>query len=180
MKKIIMEKLTIKQEKFCQEYLINLGNASKAYRVAYNASKMKDKQVWEEASKLLATPKVAQRVAELSEEALKRNNITVDKVLNEIATIAFLDMKEFYCEDNRLKSIHEIEETARRAIHSITTREERNKVTDDIEIIHDIKTIKSSDKLKALELLGKYLKMFTDKVEHSGTLEVIDPFKKTI
>ena len=48
------KKLTLKQEKFCQEYVKNGGNASAAYRSAYNASKMKDETVWVKASMLLS------------------------------------------------------------------------------------------------------------------------------
>lgn len=51
--------MTPKQEKFCHKYL-ELGNASEAYRLVYSCTRMKEKQVWEEASKLLKRPKVAQ------------------------------------------------------------------------------------------------------------------------
>ena len=56
--------LTAKQEAFAQAVASGL-NQSDAYRKAYNAEKMSDKQVWEEASKLFSNPKVAPRVAEL-------------------------------------------------------------------------------------------------------------------
>ncbi len=54
--------LTAKQEAFCREYL-RCGNASAAYRLAYNAENMRDKQIWEEACKLKASPKVSQRIS---------------------------------------------------------------------------------------------------------------------
>lgn len=60
--------LTKKQEIFAKEY-VKLDDASAAYRIAYSTSKMKDKQVWEEASKLLKHPKVSQRVKELQKVA---------------------------------------------------------------------------------------------------------------
>jgi len=59
-------KLTPKQETFCQKF-IELGNASEAYRTAYNATKGTDKTIWESASKLLANPKVAARVQAASQ-----------------------------------------------------------------------------------------------------------------
>jgi hypothetical protein len=56
--------LTAKQEAFAQAVADGMTQ-SDAYRQAYNAEKMSDKQVWEEASKLFSNPKVSQRVAQL-------------------------------------------------------------------------------------------------------------------
>ena len=56
--------LTAKQEKFAVGVAAGLTQ-SDAYRIAYNASGMQPKQVWEEASKLRRKPKVAQRIEEL-------------------------------------------------------------------------------------------------------------------
>lgn len=64
-------KLTAKQEAFSQEYVRNGGDASAAYRKAYDASRMKPESVNVNASKLLKNAKVAPRVAELQEKARK-------------------------------------------------------------------------------------------------------------
>ena len=56
-----MPKLTIKQEKFVLKYL-ECGNASEAYRFAYNCSKMSDNAIWNAASILMDDPKVTQRI----------------------------------------------------------------------------------------------------------------------
>ena len=58
------EKLTVKQETFCIE-VIKEPSQSDAYRIAYNAKNMSKKQINEEASKLMSTPKISQRVKEL-------------------------------------------------------------------------------------------------------------------
>lgn len=69
--------LTPKQEAFCLAYL-KTGNASEAYRQSYSASRMSDKQVWEEASKLLKNPKVAQRVEELRAPVRAKAQLTLE------------------------------------------------------------------------------------------------------
>ncbi|EMB3069436.1 terminase small subunit [Pseudomonas aeruginosa] len=69
--------LTPKQEAFCLAYL-ETGNASEAYRQSYSASRMSDKQVWEEASKLLKNPKVAQRVEELRAPVRAKAQLTLE------------------------------------------------------------------------------------------------------
>ena len=60
--------LTNKQEIFCKEY-VKLDDASAAYRIAYDASKMKDTTINETASRLLKDSKVATRVSELKKIA---------------------------------------------------------------------------------------------------------------
>ena len=70
--------LTQKQENFCLAY-IKTGNASEAYRQAYNAEKMSEKQIWEESSKLNSNPKVAQMVQELRDKAESKAIITLEQ-----------------------------------------------------------------------------------------------------
>jgi hypothetical protein len=86
-------KLTLKQERFCQAYIECQGNASEAYRRAYDAERMKDKQIWEEACKLLKTPKVSQRVAQLKAQHRERHEITVDDLVAELEEARAIAMK---------------------------------------------------------------------------------------
>lgn len=78
--------LTPKQEKFCQLY-IELGNASEAYRQAYNCSKMTEKTVNEEAIRLLNNPKITPRIEELKNTHQQRHNISIDKLLDRLDRI---------------------------------------------------------------------------------------------
>ena len=76
-------KLTPKQEKFCQVY-IETGNASEAYRQAYNASRTKPEVVAVKASQMLANGKVAVRIDALRALHQKRHEITVDDLVAEL------------------------------------------------------------------------------------------------
>jgi hypothetical protein len=76
-------KLTVKKEKFAQAY-IETGNATAAYRQAYNAEKMKPETIWSNASRLLADGKVAARVEQLQAEARERHNVTADALTAEL------------------------------------------------------------------------------------------------
>lgn len=81
-----MAELTPKQEKFCQLY-VELGNASEAYRQAYN-SKAKPESVHVEASKLMSDPKVSLRIKSLNSETEERafwSRMDSLKVLADIA-----------------------------------------------------------------------------------------------
>ena len=76
-------KLTIKQEAFARAY-VETGNASEAYRRAYNSSKMKPESVNESASRLLADVKITARLAELRKPIMQRHNVTVDSLVLEL------------------------------------------------------------------------------------------------
>lgn len=92
-------KLTEKQEKFCQSYIDTDGNASEAYRMAYDTSNMKPESVWTNASQLLNKTKVAQRIDEIRAERAAASAVerkTVEKVLMDIITSSPNDL---YTED---------------------------------------------------------------------------------
>ena len=75
--------LTPKQEAFALAY-VETGNASEAYRRAYNAGNMKPSVIAVKASELLANGNVAVRVAELQAAHVERHEITVDDILREL------------------------------------------------------------------------------------------------
>lgn len=75
--------LTLKQEDFCRSYTEH-GNASEAYRVAYDAGRAKPETINRSAKALMDDPKIAARIAELRADAAKRNEITVDDLIAEL------------------------------------------------------------------------------------------------
>ena len=84
-------KLTSKQETFCKEYISNGGNATQAYKKAYDCSKMKDKTINENASRLLKDSKVTARLKDLQEPFQKRFEYTMEqsfKKFNELQELA--------------------------------------------------------------------------------------------
>ena len=79
-----MKNLTLNMETFCNEVVLT-GNQSKAYRSAYNADNWKPESVHCEASKLMANPKVIQRVNELRAAIAEKNSITADDLLKSLS-----------------------------------------------------------------------------------------------
>jgi len=75
--------LTPKQERFCIEY-IETGNASEAYRRAYDTDNMKVETVWREAHELLKNHKVSTKLKEYTEA----NELTVQSVMDGIKRLA--------------------------------------------------------------------------------------------
>lgn len=78
-----MAGLTPKQESFCLAF-IETGNASEAYRRSYDAVNMKPESVAVNASKLLASAKVALRVEELRAAIVERHQFTVDDMVRQL------------------------------------------------------------------------------------------------
>lgn len=81
------KKLTPKQEKYCQEY-IKTGSKSEAYRLAYNAENMKPESINVKAVQTYNQDKIRLRIEKLQEETEKRNDITVDWVVQRLKTVA--------------------------------------------------------------------------------------------
>lgn len=78
-----MAELTLKQEHFVKAY-IETGNASEAYRIAYDADKMKAETIHRKASELMNNGKIRARLNELQTEHKERHNMTVDDLIKEL------------------------------------------------------------------------------------------------
>ena len=81
-------KLTPKQELFAQTY-VKTGNASEAYRTAYDTSKTKPDVINVKASELLASGKVLVRVKELQNKLEKKHDISKDKIIARLQEIIY-------------------------------------------------------------------------------------------
>lgn len=164
------DNLTPKQEAFCLAY-VETGNASEAYRRCYDVKPdTKPEGIWVSACELLKNPKVAVRVAELQEEARKRNAVTVDRVVQELAKIGFSDIRKLFSDAGHLLPPGEWPEEAAGAVSSLEVVAKPSAETDEKghKIVEHVHKIKVWDKNSALEKLAKHLGMFVDRVEHTG------------
>lgn len=76
-------KLTQKQENFCLSY-VETGNATEAYRRAYNASNMKEETINKRAVEMLDKGVIRGRLDQLRETIMERHCITVDTLIEEL------------------------------------------------------------------------------------------------
>jgi phage terminase small subunit len=120
----------------------------------------KEKAQLEEANKLLARTHVAEEIERRAAVHARAASITQSEVVDELRKVAMFDMRKLFGEDGNLIPIHELdEETARGLSHfEIVQLGEGGTI---------LKSV-PANKLKALELLGKHLKMYTDKVEQTN------------
>lgn len=158
-------KLTDKQQRFVDEYLIDLNATQAAIRAGYSA-KTADQQ----GSRMLANVKIKQAVAEKQAQRSKRTGVNQDRVILELAKVAFAKMTDIVDSNGRIKEDASPDDLA--CIESIKYKESDNEYGGSVE-----REVKIASKLKALELLGKHLGMWSDKfnvtVEKSEKLDDI-------
>jgi len=142
-------KLTPKQMRFVDEWLIDFNGKQAAIRAGYSA-----KTAEVTAAKLLRNVKVQAEISRRQKDLQKRTEVSQDRVVKELARIAFVDA-------------------------SVVCVTDFDKLTDDQRAaIQGIKPtnfgweIKLHDKIKALELLGRHIGMFTDKLEVKGAIDI--------
>lgn len=145
-------------ERFCQEYLIDLNIT----RAATDASFSK-KTARTIGSKLLTRIDIQNRIAELMEKRSKRTEITQDRVLRELACLGHSNIKDYIKHAAtgfiQFKDIDKISEEDARAIESIKVNYKEGKIE-----------FKLHSKTRTLDMIGRHLGMFTDKIEHSGQI----------
>ena len=108
------QKLTKKEERFCQEYLIDLNSAQAAIRAGYSKN-----SAYAIGFENLRKPKILASLQEPLQRLTDKYEITVDRVLRECAYIAFQDPANLFDKNGNLKEIPELEESTRRAIDRI-------------------------------------------------------------
>lgn len=170
-------KLTPKQAAFCAEYLIDLNATQAAIRAGYSA-----KTAGQMGDENLRKPEIQAEVSRLMADRGQKNEITADRVIQELASMAFYDpgqladvTRDATDEEvensgddgpvkdgkithgiNRPQDIRHLPESIRRAIVGWSWDRAGNF------------TIKLASKEKALELIGRHLGMFRERVEITG------------
>lgn len=145
--------LTAKQQAFVLEYLVDLNATQAAIRAGY-----KEKNAYQTGAENLRKPQIQKAIQEAREAQAVRTQITADRVLQELAAIAFADASEYQTvEGDELVLLDSVRIPAdkRRAIQGY----KRGKFGPEVVL---------ADKMKALELIGKHLGMF-DKAEDTDS-----------
>lgn len=154
--------LTIKQLRFCQEYLVDYNATQAATRAGYS----KD-TAGSIGSENLKKPEIQSYINRLLEEQRLRTEITADKVLIELYKLGTADIRRIFTDSGQLASINSLPDDIAAAVTSVEVVTRNAGTNEDgtaeIEYVHKIRL---ADKKGALELLGKNLKLFSEKIEH--------------
>ena len=138
------------QRRFVEEYLIDL-NGTRAYRVAYPGASYAAART--NAGRLLALPAVAREVQAGRAAQRRRTRVTADRVLRELAAVAFSDIGDLFDHNGRPVPVHRLDPMARRAIAAVSI----GRVDGPAGVVSERFHVRFWDKLRALELLARYV-----------------------
>jgi phage terminase small subunit len=168
-----MAKLTEKQQRFVAEYLIDLNATQAAIRTGYSA-----RTAEQIGYQLLQKTSVQQEIAQQMAERSKRTGISQDRVVLELAKIALVNIGNLIDPDDG-SILPTATEEDMACVESVKVKQIPTK-SGDMGIEREVKI---ASKLKALELLGKHLGMWSDKVEVTGNSTHVDiymPAKESV
>lgn len=155
---MIVAKLTAKQQRFCDEYLIDLNATQAAIRAGYSV-----KTANEQGSQLLAKLSIQEVIGREMAERSKRTGINQDRVVIELAKLAFVNIADVVdLEDATVRTSATEEDLA--CIQSVKIKPSE---------FGTEREIKLYDKKASLELLGKHLGMFKDNMNLNIALPVV-------
>ena len=162
-----MAKLTDKQKKFIDEYLVDLNATQAAIRAGY-----KEKAAYRTGAENLRKPQIQREIQKRMQERQQRTEVTQDMVVKELAAIAFAKATDYVeirsngvCGTVVIKPTTDLSDQQIGAIAGI--KEGANGIE-----------IKLNDKEKALELLGRHLGMWNDKLKVDGEVTTNNPFEE--
>lgn len=149
--------MTKKQKLFCEEYLIDLNATQAAIRAGYSPESAR-----QSGTDNMKNPYIRARIEKAMAERSRRTGVNAERVVLELAKIAFVNAGMVIdATDATLKTDAALEDLA--AIQSIKVKD-----MGDMGIEREIRM---ADKLKALELLGRHLGMFNDKIRLDAKLD---------
>jgi len=148
------------------------------------------------AGMFLRRPDVAALIAARRQEMRQRSEVTMERVIGELAKLAFADPRDLFTPDGKLKPLHALDDASaasisalevlavaggrrtRRTAHGKAAPSDVAGMADDAaaesgsgdtgsggDVVLELRKIKRWDKTKALELLGRYLGLFKDRLE---------------
>lgn len=163
-----MSKLTAKQLIFCKEYLID-KNATRASVEAGYSKKTAEVQ----GSRMLRNVKVKEYIDTELEKMMNKLDISADRVMQELANIAFFDIRNIFDSNDNIQQIKDLDESTARAIGSVKFKQEKT----DGENFAETMEVKANDKLRALDMLMKNMGMYESdnkqKDNKDGTIKSI-------
>lgn len=161
--------LTHKQQRFVEEYLIDLNATQAATRAGYSA-----KTAEQQGHRLLRNARVQAEIAVGQEKLSERAGITQERVLAELGLIGFSNMSDYMRtgpDGDPYLDFSQLTREQAAALVEVTVEDFKDGRGEDARDVRRVK-FKLADKRAALVDIGRHLGMFKDRVEHSGELSV--------
>ena len=160
-----------RHDRFCREYIKDLNGKRAAIAVGYSA-KTADRA----ASRLLSNVEVQALLAKLTKKHADKLDLSAEKVLSELSSMGFSNMLDYMKvteEGDAYVDLSSLTQEQAVAIQEITVDEYTEGRGKDARKVKRTK-FKLVDKIRSLELLGKHLKLFTERIEVTGLAGLAD------
>lgn len=152
-----------KQRAFVDEYLIDLNATQAAIRAGYS-----QKTAQEQGARLLSKAIVQAALSERMKDREIRTEITQDRVLQEIARVAFFDPRKLFNDDGSPKRLIDLDDDSAAVVAGLDVATIGNAEVG----VGQITKYKIADKMKALDQCMSHLGIGKTKVELSGKVEM--------
>lgn len=160
------DKLNEKQKRFAAEYIIDLNGTQAAIRAGYA-----ENSAAEQASDLLRNPNIAELIQKAMDKRAVRTQVTADRVLSELARLAFSNMEDFIDPETGSPKFKDLTRDQWASVQEITEDATGGSNDGERRLVLRRK-FKLADKGQNLERIGRHLQLFTDKLAVSGDLTV--------
>jgi phage terminase small subunit len=155
--------LNFRQKLFALKYLKSNNATQSAIDAGYSKA-----SAYSQAHELLKIPEIKEFIQKQQERRLKAAEVTCDRVIEELARVAFADIRGFYKPDGSMKKPHELNDDEAGAIASLETLEQFAGSGDERVKVGEVQKIKLWDKIASLRTLAQNLGMLKEKHEHTG------------
>jgi phage terminase small subunit len=154
--------LSDKQQRFVDEYLIDLNATQAAIRAGYSV-----KSARLIGCENITKPNIAAAISKAQADRSERTKIEADWVLTRLVAEANADLADLYKANGSLKPVHEWPKIWRQGL---VAGIETNDIHQDGAVIGRLNKVKLSDRIKRIELIGKHVgvKAFAERHEHTG------------
>ena len=155
---------TGQQRLFVHEYLVDLNATQAAIRAGYSA-----RSAAQIGQSLMLKPEIKTAIETRIAERAEKAGLTSDGVLNELRRVVHSDVRRIFTRDGALLRPHEMTDDVAGSVASI---EVVTVARGEGEVEHVAK-IKLTDKVRGIELAGRYLGLWKDKGAETGGVTVI-------
>jgi phage terminase small subunit len=170
--------LTKQMRAFVKEYIVDYSGTKAAIRAGYSK-----KTANPQASRLLAKVSIQDAIKREEQKLQNRYHVTKERILRELAIIGFSDIDDYMTvtEDGtvQINTLKQLPLSSSKAIKTIKEKKKTMQVGGEMDIsVTDVQTeFTLHDKIAALQLMGKEICMFKDKVAHELTGKDGGPIK---
>ncbi len=161
--------LTAKQQRFCEEYMVDLNATQAAIRAGYSK-----RTANEQSAQLLAKLSISQYIAKLQHGRRERVKVDSDHVLRRLVEIDQMDLLDILTESGTVRPVGDWPRIWRQYVTTIDVTEIIEGSGDERAVVGVLKKIKWPDKLKNLELIGRHVSVqaWKDVSKVEGTMTV--------